>query len=534
MAYSPKSRQYAPPHTDARLYMSHVAHSFKDINIPDIAKAIMRESETDLKAAMKAKPFLINDRIGDCSLLDLAFGWPRGIQILLEAGADAHGHTICFVEDIESKVTYDSVKLLLQAGCKFGFDDIEECNRVMNGNDMRSLLIRELINRLKGLWKLAKCHLPSEEIPALFVNRDGDPKDHVIFDIWTMQIHSKLKRQGIKIDSSLETQHDYWHSVYHYPYFSAQTLQVLYDFGFRGVNEPNTRGLLPLITHGRELCYAGQEVGARQVMDRVGWLISKRADPNQRVGRTSSTVAHHLTYWLFAFTRNAFWFRVDPPGLFLKEWKRWKALVLERTKSFAITPSSADECICACSPFGCNTISLSLRQLFEFLYRRSSNSHEGPGFWLRETVAFVLIWIGEKRKVCQEIIRFFTFDALSLTHVCCVEGWVNDFLHPMLVKRDQQEVEEILEEEELGLRDLEKLVTDFNKKFDELGLPLVEFLQKYWYSRMIEFLSERDPYDEEHVVAVGKIGVKLEAEERGLPDRVSLLIRLNVEEIVEA
>ncbi|OKP12712.1 hypothetical protein PENSUB_1652 [Penicillium subrubescens] len=255
----------------------------------------MRESESDLKEAMKAKSFLINDRIGACSLLDIAFGWPRGIQILLEAGADAHDYAIRFVEDTESKITYDSVKILLQAGCKFSFVDIEQCNQVPNGD-----------------------------------------------------------------------------------------------------------------------------------------------------------------------------------------------------------------------------------------------SHEDLGFWLRETVAFVLIWIGESRKVCQEIIRFFTFDALSLTHVCCVDEWNRHFCCSRLQTRNRREVEEILDEEKLGVGNLEKLVAEVNEKFDELGFPIIVFLQGHWYSRIVEFLSERDPYDEEHHVELGKIGVKLEAEEWVLPDRVALLIRPNVEEIVDA
>jgi hypothetical protein len=504
----------------------------KDIDIPDIGMAIMRESESNLKEAMIAQPYLINERIGACSLLDIAFGWPRGIQILLEAGADAHAHRINFVEDTRTKSTYDSVKLLLQAGCRLSYIDIEKCNGVVNGDNMRDLLIGELIKRLKGLWDLGKCHLPSEEIPSLFINRDEDSTNPIIFDAWSMQLHSKLTRHGIIIDQSLHTPHcDYQCSVYHYPEFSAQTLQILYAVGFRGVNEPDQNGMLPLITQGMQLFrYAWREI----VVDRVCWLISKGADPNQLVPRTSSTVAHNLTYWLFGFIEEAFWSWVQPPGFFLKEWKKCKAMILERTKSFAITPSSADECICACSPSGCNTISLLLRQAFECLDHRLPNSHEDPGFWLRETVAFALIWVGENRKVCQEVIRFFTFDALNLTHVCCSKKSNRRYIPTLLVKRDKKEVEEILDEEKLGLGNLERLVAEFNEKFDELGRPIMDFLKGYWYSRMIEFLSERDPYDEEHHVELGKIGVKLEAEERVLPDRISLLIRPNVEEIVEA
>lgn len=75
------------------------------------------------------------------------------------------------------------------------------------------------------------------------------------------------------------------------------------------------------------------------------------------------------------------------------------------------------------------------------------------------------------------------------------------------------------------------LVTEFEDKFDELGLPILDFLQGFWYSRMISFLSERDSYDQEHVLESRKLGVELKAEDWVLPNRVSLLIRPPVEEI---
>lgn len=487
-----------------------------------------------MEQAVQTSPDLINDRIGAYSVLDLAFGWPRGIEILLEAGADAHGHAIRFVEDTDSNITYDSVKLLLQAGCKFRFDDIENCTGVVNGDNMRSLLIEELIKRLKGLWELAKCYLPPDEIPGRFINQGEDSTNPIIFDAWTMHIHYKLTQQGITIDPSLWTPHIHWPSVYDYPNLSVQALQVLYDFGFRGVNESATNGVLPLMAHGLDFQYAWDEKAARQAMDRVSWLISKGADSSQMVPGTSSTVAHHLIYWTFRFIEKVFWYPASPSGLFFGEWKRWKALILDRATSLDLTPPSSDKCICACSPSGCSTISLLLRQAFQGLYYGLSNSCEDLGFWLRETVAFVIIWIGEDRKVCQEVIRFFTFDALGLTHVCCVQRFIRDSAFARLEARSKQEVEEILDEEELRLRDLERLVAEFNERFDELGPPIMDFLQGYWYSRMTEFLSERDPYDEEHVVESRAIGVKLEAEEWVLPDRVSLFIRPDVEEIDES
>ena len=46
----------------------------------------------------------------------------------------------------------------------------------------------------------------------------------------------------------------------------------------------------------------------------------------------------------------------------------------------------------------------------------------------------------------------------------------------------------------------------------------------YWHTRMIEVLSHRDPYDEEHIIESRRVGVSLEPDECLVSDRVSLLL----------
>ncbi|OQE18818.1 hypothetical protein PENFLA_c020G06845 [Penicillium flavigenum] len=50
-------------------------------------------------------------------------------------------------------------------------------------------------------------------------------------------------------------------------------------------------------------------------------------------------------------------------------------------------------------------------------------------------------------------------------------------------------------------------------KLDELDLSLEEFLDGYWYDGVIEHLSRRDHYDEEHITEARRMGIFLEAEE---------------------
>lgn len=158
--------------------------------------------------------------------------------------------------------TYHSVELLLRAGCKFDYDHIEDCTKGENGSAMRCLLIRELIQRLNGVWELAKCCLPAADLPGLFISDDEEGKNTIIYDSWTRQIYSSLLERGIVVEPSLQTPHvldrrAYSSSVYHCPLFSAKTLEVLHHFGFRGVDEPDANGLLPLMSASRGLRYWG-------------------------------------------------------------------------------------------------------------------------------------------------------------------------------------------------------------------------------------------------------------------------------------
>ncbi|KAJ5370080.1 uncharacterized protein N7496_006172 [Penicillium cataractarum] len=397
---------------------------------------------------------------------------------------------------------------------------------------MRDLLIRELITRLQGLWELAKLYLQPDECPTL-IDQDKNSKNTVIFDVRTTQVYAKLSEHGIAVDPSLQTPHIYRRdSVYHCEFFSAKTMQKLYDFGFRGVNDPDISGALPLMAHGSLFSYSMGELRGQRLMEQVLWLISKHADTERLVPGTSSTVGHHLTHGIIRSFENSIQDWIAPPKGLLAEWKNYKDMIANFWSLVVITPLAGDGCLCACSPSWCSAISLLLRQAIQFLSsERGKINVEDPGFWFREMVTFSLPLTGDNLEVYRAVIRFLTFDALGLRHVCCVEESVGPWYYLKLQDRDRQEVEEILDEERLGLEDLEMLVTEFEAKFDELGLPIMDFLQGCWYSRMASFLLERDPYDQEHVLESRKLGVELKAEDWVLPNRVSLLIRPPVEEI---
>ena len=98
-------------------------------------------------------------------------------------------------------------------------------------------------------------------------------------------------------------------------------------------------------------------------------------------------------------------------------------------------------------------------------------------------------------------------------------------------RRDETEVGSIADDQHSLVEEFEELMEEMESKLDELSLPLEEFLDGYWYDRVIEHLSRRDRYDEEHVTEARKMGIFLEPEEFCIPDRVSLQFRSPVQEL---
>ncbi|KAJ5952369.1 uncharacterized protein N7479_010782 [Penicillium vulpinum] len=146
------------------------------------------------------------------------------------------------------------------------------------------------------------------------------------------------------------------------------------------------------------------------------------------------------------------------------------------------------------------------------------------GIIFRELIQFFIDSIEDTPVVHEGFIRCFTFDALDLKHACCIEIHENSGIPVKLESREEEEIEEIIEEQKLSLIHFEKLVIEFQAKFDELALPMMEFLEGHWYNRMIDFLRHRDRYDEEHFIGSKRIGVNLIQEEEFSPNRILLLI----------
>ncbi|KAL4885935.1 hypothetical protein BJY04DRAFT_179558 [Aspergillus karnatakaensis] len=138
--------------------------------------------------------------------------------------------------------------------------------------------------------------------------------------------------------------------------------------------------------------------------------------------------------------------------------------------------------------------------------------HDSTSGWLSEA---------HRRDTSVQTLRSLTFNALGRTHTChksaaYLRAWGIEY-QPM----DDDEVLEIREEEAALIGQLEQLMDEFIKKYDELELRLHDFVQQYWQPRMDRVLypehywgedpeevTEENP-DPEYQARVRELGIFL-------------------------
>ncbi|KAK4870013.1 hypothetical protein LT330_005737 [Penicillium expansum] len=298
-------------------------------------------------------------------------------------------------------------------------------------------------------------------------------------------------------------------------------MDSMYEIGFHDVDMPNQDGVTPL------MAFAPFKEGAAPVMIKcAAWLMSKGASIERRMPTSNAKVAHFCTSQVI----NIHYMEAQGE-LASSNFENWKKRVAELGNACFFVSPIQDCCICGCSPGGCTTLSVALRLI---IWRTSQWRSEIQDHDFRKTILSLIAWQDSWPDISQAIVRTLTFDALGLTHTCCTE--LNSFEIRYLPfqayrGRDETEIDRILDDQHLLLKEFEELMEEMERKLDELDLPLEEFLDGYWYGRVIEYLSRRDQYNEVHVTEARMMGVFLEAEEFCIPDRVSLRFRPRVQEL---
>lgn len=480
------------------------------MDLPEIEKAILRESGLDLQKELKSRIANVNANIPDSSLLELAVGWPEGVRILLEFGADASKLNLHYcsyspneAEDTESARYIDSIEPLLQRGCILGSVCITKCRSAK----VRSFLIDEYVKRLRKLHSVAPSYLPPESFDLIPILRNPES----ILDAQAFQVYIELIRHGWPIDSSFGLDFYEGHkdpSVYHQAVGDVYAWDDLYRNGFRNIDEPNIHGFTPLITLGLQSDYHERA---------VIWLVDKGADLSRRLPFSKTTTAHLLSSQMTGTFRTAIYSDED-----YSEGRTQASIenISKRKDDIFLIPSMQDFCTCACCEGGCTTLLVALRTCNARLYLRYRHMRRSPQEINREKIRHSLLLntllnLTENTRVRDHsIIRLFTFEALGLRHTCCRE--LNEFISEEFYAcyiLDEEEAQNIRDEDRLSYRQFEKLVKKLNALFDTLELPIIDFLHGPWHKIMTQVLSRRDPYNEEHIMETRKLGIFLKPAE---------------------
>ncbi|PLB49941.1 hypothetical protein P170DRAFT_473518 [Aspergillus steynii IBT 23096] len=165
---------------------------------PEIVNIILREFENELQHALKSKEFSIQSTFfGERSLLDVAFGWPRGVQVLPDWGLSPdctlNIHTLSNLKDTSDGSSdldgyYESARIMINAGWKWHLAGRRDLLNCKSTKKLRSLFINDLVDQRTDLWKQAQQLLPPDELPHL--------KKGPVLDFNASRVYEALVAQG--------------------------------------------------------------------------------------------------------------------------------------------------------------------------------------------------------------------------------------------------------------------------------------------------------------------------------------------------
>ncbi|KAJ5750892.1 hypothetical protein N7533_007920 [Penicillium manginii] len=504
------------------------------IDLPAAYIAVLRESYGDLQDIVKSNKGSLDRIIFGIAvpLLQLAMGWPAGVELLLEKSSSSelpgdyhHGWMgIITDEDSEMGQYAESCNVLFEAEYTFSIT-----HTLRTGSSkLKILFLGEIAKRRKKLLEIAKAHICPSRLSEIRKGETGLP------DTNAYRLCAALMAKGIKVDRFLRpiegesvysnlASEDFMPLGKSPEYSKSQNesfhiLKKAHEFGFTDVDQQLPCGNTLLSIH------CSSTPLPKYHLDLIAWLISKGADPLQAlIPRSTTTLTHLISANMGQHIYIDFLWANDPdPTPFHQVEDR---APLHQIVNNLLSVRVTDACSCPCSVSGCTALSVAIRRVIgSFDYRAPYRAPEDiaeKAAAFRKFLQHLIEYNRSDSQPCRSIIRSLTFDGLGLAHSCCTE--IDDHWNFRLRVRDQCDRFEIMEEQRDQFKPFESLVAEFEYQFETYGLPLMDFLQEVWYERMIRYISHRDPFDAEHHQELRKFNVILEMDDVEIPLVVQLI-----------
>jgi hypothetical protein len=190
------------------------------------------------------------------------------------------------------------------------------------------------------------------------------------------------------------------------------------------------------------------------------------------------------------------------------DWDSTMEMELRYLLTEVVDERTPDDCRCACSLDCCRAITAMLKEIARVCSKKPGRALYDYTIWL---VNLLDIANDGWSFFSANIIRFLTFERLELTHTCCAwQGRLNNYF---AIFNDNDRIE-IQEEESVDLNELVKLMLEFRHAYADLSVPLPEFLQGYWMTRMDEVMSGEEAMNEDEARRIRELGVTWEPREQ--------------------
>ena len=480
---------------------------------------MLRRSESELREVLQYSHHLIDEpNARELRPLHLSVGWPVGVEILLNYGAnvnviDEQGYYP--IDHAIQSVYQESVALLGKADCALRPSSrkskgtlglaiaLAACCFVSGELKVRiaeSVIMLEA-NQRRKLQALVSDYLPESSVWAHLSVEDK------LLDRYMFDAVAALKQHHVSVPFPLKL-NEYKGTVYHLLGLTSDMLNSLWKAGFRDINEPDSRGRTPLILPD----FVVTRPDCLEVyLERVHWFLDKGVDPDQRFQDT-----HQNSYWkcnvrdgcscmksghtamhflAVNLSKTGLLFKYQDQSPYLKD-TRARAVLRD-----IVNNETRDACKCACSLAGCQANNILVKTILSTSFTFAFIFFRNLPF---EDIFRMAIWpvpaakandfISETTFV--GIIRALTFRVLGLTHTCCRESDDSYFELQLTPFEDEDDISEIHDEEREDLQLLEDLLLEFEQHRRESPSSYRKFLNGYWSSRMREVLSEQSTLDE--------------------------------------